>query len=491
VFNRNGGQGIITALVRPKSFMTLILLGFMVVALPLSAGLIFSSFQVGRLARQSQEAVYRSVRATQGGRILVEQVTSMERSARQYLVLKDPARLEAYATTHHQFQDIVDKLYHLHVNDMQRAELKELRQRENAVFQEIKQPPANSQKQRAAVVQFADLAQLARSILAENNRLVSSQVDVMRGMANTAQQLLFWQAVALIPLAMVIGGVFFVLISRPIRQIHGSIHRLGDGNFHVPIAISGPRDLEELGHRLEWLRSRLLELEEQKKRFLRHVSHELKTPLTTVREGSELLAGKMLGPLNAEQLEAVDILRQSSLRLQRLIEDLLVFSRLAEVPSAVGAKRYLRLDRLIESVLADYKLAMHRKQINGDACLQPIAFYGDETKLKTAIDNVVSNAVKYSPQAGTLSLTLAADEETIRIDVIDTGPGISGEDREHVFDPFYQGKVQPAGPVTGTGLGLGIAREAVRAHGGNIEVIEARGGHVRLTLPAALRVPVE
>ena len=467
--------------------MTLILLGFMVVALPLFAGLVISSIQVGRLARQSQDALYRVVQATQGGRILVEQVTSMERSARQYFVLGDRSRLQAYAATHREFQRIVRELSELHPNETQRSRLLELSEKENAIFRAIFHKQADAETSQPAVMQFAGLAQAARLILAESNRLVTSQVEVMRGMAERAQQLLFWQALALIPLSAAMAGIFFVLIAAPVRQLDHAIHRLGRGEFEEPIRIMGPRDLEELGDRLDWLRDRLRELEEQKTRFLQHVSHELKTPLTTVREGAELLAGGVLGPLNKQQIEAANILQQNSLRLQKLIEDLLAFSRLPEARGVTMSKDLVLLDKLIESVVADYKLVLRRKNITERMDLEAIALYADEGKLRTAIDNLISNAVKYAPARGQIRLTLHADAQTIQFDVCDSGSGIAFEDRERIFDPFYQGKSQPAGPVKGTGLGLGIARECARAHNGDIAIIDDGGGHFRLFLPIALR----
>src|SRR5258708_29729668 len=121
--------------------------------------------------------------------------------------------------------------------------------------------------------------------------------------------------------------------ARPIRQLAHGIRRVGAGEFDSDIRVGGPADLKYLGGRLEWLRERLIELEQQKRLFLRHVSHELKTPLTALREGSELLADETAGPLSAGQREVVGILRQNSVRLQQLIEDLLDYHR---APDSVG-----------------------------------------------------------------------------------------------------------------------------------------------------------
>ncbi len=116
-----------------------------------------------------------------------------------------------------------------------------------------------------------------------------------------------------------------MLIARPIRQLDQAIRQMGTADFTHAIEVNGPQDLRYLGQRLEWLRTRLHELEEQQNRFLRHVSHELKTPLTAVREGAELLRDNVGGRLAPEQQEIVRIVRENTLSLQKLIEDLLKY----------------------------------------------------------------------------------------------------------------------------------------------------------------------
>jgi two-component system sensor histidine kinase GlrK len=486
---RDEHHGSVLGFLRPRSFMSLILLALLVLALPLLAALTSSSVQVGKLARQSQDAVYRSVRATQDGRILVELVTSMERNARQFLVLQDESRLAAYAQRHGDFQDILRDMFLLNTEQAQRDRLSKLGKKERTVFAVLSNPASSAEDSRDAVVAFAELGQLARAILAESSRVSTDQVDVLRGMAGKARQLLFWQAFALIPLAIACAALLFVLISRSVRQIDQAIKGLGDADYHSPVRISGPRDVEDLGKRLDWLRERLLALEEEKTRFLRHISHELKTPLTAVREGSELLAGKVLGPLNEHQLEAADILRHNTLRLQKLIEDLLAFNRLVEAREAYVVEDELSLDQLVGNIASDYRLAVRKKSLALDLQLQPVHIRGDTAKLRAIIDNLLSNAVKYSPVGGTVAVTLARDDDSVRLEVSDEGPGVAASDRERIFDAFYQGSTQPTGPVRGTGLGLAIARECARAHGGELAVVGegGEGTRFRTTLPFAPR----
>ena len=155
-------------------------------------------------------------------------------------------------------------------------------------------------------------------------------------------------------IALALAILFAVLIARPIRQLDQAIRRMGTADFGHRIEVNGPQDLRYLGQRLEWLRSRLSDLEAQQNRFLRHVSHELKTPLTAVREGAELLRDDVGGKLSPEQRDIVRIVRDNTLSLQKLIEDLLKYhqARAAEpatlgpVPVADVVRRVLREQKL-------------------------------------------------------------------------------------------------------------------------------------------------
>jgi two-component system sensor histidine kinase GlrK len=298
------------------------------------------------------------------------------------------------------------------------------------------------------------------------------------------QRSLVLQAMALVPGALVMAGIFTVLITRPIRQMDTAIRRLGDGDFSQPARIVGPRDLEQLGERLEWMRTRLLEVEQEKNRFLRHISHELKTPLTAIREGAELLNEKIVGHLNQQQAEIAAILRDNTLQLQKLIENLLDFN----IASSRASRLHIEpvaLRSLIYNVLSDHKVAALARQLVLDVSLDPVDLDGDRAKLQTLVDNLVSNAIKFSPEKGRLHVHLHAREGQAVIEVADSGPGIPEAERRRVFDAFYQGSNTANGHVRGTGLGLSIAREYAQAHGGYIEVIdgESPGACLRVILP--------
>ncbi len=469
----------------PKSTLRLILYGFAVVALPLLVALGLAGVYMDRLLDQSQNAVYRAVQATRDSRILTQQVITLERRGRQYLVLRDPSILETYHEARGELQNTLARL-RLLPSDRELVAAFALTEQEVAARLEEIDPESEEAADQLADA-FADLSQLAQAILTDSNQQIDREVQIMQKTGAEAQQLLFALAVALIPLTLVSVGVFTTLISHPIRQVERSIRKLGAGNFEQPIQVSGPQDLQQLGKRLDWLRLRLRELESQKTRFLQHMSHELKTPLTAIRESVDLISDQIVGPLNEQQMEIAQILRSNARQLQGLIEDLLNFGTAQAHNTTLNASTF-ELKRLIEEVAQNHKPALLAKRVQLNCRLADINVIGDREMLGTVVDNLLSNALKYSPPGGTIWVALEQAGSDAAITVTDEGPGIHGDDRERIFEAFYQGRQPPQGYVKGSGLGLSIAREYVAAHGGTIEVIahDGPGARLRVTLPCTV-----
>jgi two-component system sensor histidine kinase GlrK len=456
----------------------------MLVVVPLLAALLHATYEVDRLVAQGQRALFATVRATQSSQLLLEAITDMERNARQYKVLGEPALLEVYQENHLKFVDTARRLSALNLPDLQRERLELMMEIEAEVSETIAQFAYDTPELATALESFTELAGDARKILVDNRKLVEGEVATLVKNGADVQRNLVVQAMALAPAALLMAGVFMILITRPIRQMDQAIRRLGDGDFSQSAEISGPRDLEQLGERLDWMRTRLLEVERDKNRFLRHISHELKTPLTAIREGAELLNERVVGHLNIQQGEITEILRDNTLQLQKLIENLLDFNIASSRSSKLRCEP-VALRGLITDVLKHHKVAVLARQLVLDVSLHPVELDGDRAKLQTIVDNLVSNAIKFSPEKGHLHVHLRDREGQAIIEVADSGPGIPEAERRRVFDAFYQGSHAADGPVRGTGLGLSIAREYAQAHGGYIEVIEgeAPGACLRVVLP--------
>jgi two-component system sensor histidine kinase GlrK len=241
--------------------------------------------------------------------------------------------------------------------------------------------------------------------------------------------------------------------------------------------------MREVGRRLDWLRRRLLALEEQRILVLRHVSHELKTPLAALREGSSLLTERAAGPLTQGQEKIVGIMNSNALRLQGLIDSLLKLQQAGHAGERIEPVR-LRFDELIQQVVTTHQLAARSKRLRFAGALAPLTVSGGREELTTVVNNLVSNAIKFSPDGGAVELSLTEENKQIVLDVTDQGPGIPADEREQIFEPFYRST--NARGVAGVGLGLAIAREFAAAHRGTLELLDMPAGtHFRLTLPVA------
>jgi two-component system sensor histidine kinase GlrK len=468
----------------PKSISRLILIGYLLVTLPLVVGLVIATVSVDRMVGQSQNALLQSVLATQGSQILVEAITAMERNASQYQVLGDKVLFDVYEEKHAKFVETARALNDLELVSAQRRLLERLRSGEDEVHTALGGNPHDAHATKAALSRFAELGKTAQQILADNQGLINRGVEQIQGKAKAVQRTLVVQAIALVPAALFLTVFFTLRITRPIKQVDQAIHRLGDGKFTEPAVVNGPRDLEQLGERLNWLRQRLLDLEQEKTKFLQHISHELKTPLTAIREGAELLNEQVVGDLNTQQCEITGILRDNSLQLQKLIEDLLNFS-IVRTRSASLFRKRLELRKIIRDVLESHKVAVLSRKLDLRASMQPVRLRGDKEKLRIMVDNLISNAIKYSPDGSPLWVLLFKRDAHAVIEVADGGPGIPVAERERVFEAFYQGASAGKGHVQGTGLGLSIAREYAQAHGGDIRVLNAGtiGARVQIELP--------
>ena len=301
---------------------------------------------------------------------------------------------------------------------------------------------------------------------------------------HTQRRRLLLQAALLVPLTGIAIFLLTVAVGRPLRQLDRAISELGQGTFTNQIAVSGPHDLERLGGQLEWLRQRLLDLAHERNRFLRHMSHELKTPLANIREGTELLMDGAVGELDPNQREVTAILRENGIKLQRMIENLLSFS--AWQTSSVGLETSeFRLRPVVKQVLENQQLTLLSQRVRLDVRVEDLTLVADRAKIRLILENLVSNAVKYSPKGGTIHLQARTAGTQLVLDVADAGPGIPPEDRAHVFEAFYTGRAAKNTAVKGTGIGLSVVLEFVSAHGGTVQIIDGEfpGAHFRITMP--------
>jgi two-component system sensor histidine kinase GlrK len=470
------------------------LIGFTIVAAPLLFAIVSAALQMNRLSTRSEQLVVHGIQVTRNNQRMFEEIGALERTARLYQIIGNKDLLDVYGRNNQRLIATLNELLALPLDSESRDDARALETEAERLHEELMHDAPNSTRMADLINAYPQTSEMASKV---SNR-VSAQID--RELASLqlatqgAQRNLFWQTLLLVPMTLAVVGVFTYLFGRPIRAIDRAISELGRGTFSRPIAIRGPADLERLAAQLEWLRGRLLDLAQEKNRFLRHMSHELKTPLANIREGTELLMDGAVGELQSGQREVTAILRENGMKLQRLIENLLSFS--AWQAKSVGLEiSEFKLRPLVKSVLENQQLTLVAQRVRLDVQVEDLTPVADRGKVRLILDNLLSNAIKFTPRGGTISIHARGEREQLLLDVMDSGPGIPPDERNRIFEAFYQGKTPQGGHVKGTGIGLSVVTEFVNAHGGSIEILESKAGgahfRVRLPLRQASAVPRE
>jgi two-component system sensor histidine kinase GlrK len=466
----------------PRSFLSLLAIGFTIAAAPLLIALLASAVAFERLAGLSEQAVQTAVDATRASRALAGATLTLERSARQFAASGEARHLDAWRANRQAWRDSLRRLGGHALTEEQRLGLAALDSQETAIARLLDAGrPAPDLGARLAA-EFSGLTETARSLVRSGDQRIDEGVESLRAQAMKARDAVFWLLLAMVPTAILLSVCFTLLIARPISQVTSSIRALGEGEFARPIEIQGPGDMVHLGESLDWLRERLLTLEAQKARFLQHLSHELKTPLAALREGSDLLASGVAGNLNPEQREIARILQENSIELRKLIEGLLNYSAVHAQAAYLDAS-IVQLREVVKRVVNDRKLAIVAKGLRLDLNCESVTAYCDAEKVRIVLDNLLSNAVKYSPRGGLVTVKLYQEQGDAVVEVRDEGSGIPRPERDKVFQAFYRGADTPVAAVKGSGLGLSIVKEYVQLHKGSVEILDGPGAFFRIRLP--------
>lgn len=470
---------------RFPSLLTLLLVSFSLVLLPLLLALGSALYSLDKLTGYSQAAVYRSVKMTHSSRLMLDNLMAMERSAKQHLVLADPALFDHYLGAREAFATEIAEFKKIAEQEELTRLLTRMERDESDLYSLLTDPNLDPGTKLVKADRFQELRQLASQAWQLSMQMVAKDLESLEERSRQVQRQTLHHLMVLLPVAGLLLAFFVGLIVRPIRQLDAAIRKLGDKNFDQPIRVQGPRDLEALGQRLDWLRTRLASLEAEKQRFMRNISHELKTPLANIHEGIELLADQVVGRLSLEQAEIVQIVFDNTQKLYRMIEDLIRYSQLQRVDGAIRPQ-VVDMRQLVEEIVEDYRVRLRANEIRLQSRLATVKLQGFPELLRPMVDNLLSNAVKYSPRGGEIALALFQKEGTMYFEVQDQGPGIPPEERARVFDALYQGAVGRKLGIEGTGLGLTIVNECVALHHGRVEILDpprGRGSYFRISIP--------
>ena len=233
---------------------------------------------------------------------------------------------------------------------------------------------------------------------------------------------------------------------------------------------------------------RLAELNQLKSNFISNISHELRTPLTHIRGYSELILDETLGALSQEQKHALDVVLRASHKLQQLIEDLLQFSMAVQGELTLEIER-VDLRTLIEGVIQQYRSRALVKDINLESLLpdNTLVVHIDEEKLAWVVQQLVDNAIKFTPAGGLIRIAVQLEDQLATVAVIDSGIGIPEKRIKELFQIFHQLDGSMTRKYGGVGLGLAYANRILEAHGSKLNVSskEGKGSRFEFSIPLA------
>ena len=464
----------------PRSLRQLVMLAFLLILLPLLV-LAWQAWQsLNALSAQAALTNRTTLIDARRSEAMTNAALEMERSYRQYCVLDDSTLAKVYQSQRKRYSDMLDA----HAGVLPDTKLYQaLRQDLNDLAQLQCKNSGPDSVSAARLEAFAnantEMVQATRTVVFSRGQQLQQEI-AERG------QFFGWQALVLFLLSLAMVLLFTRMIIGPVKGIERMINRLGEGrSLGDSVLLTGPRELRSVGQRIIWLSERLSWLESQRHQFLRHLSHELKTPLASMREGTELLADQVVGPLTPEQKEVVGILDDSSRNLQKLIEQLLDYNRkLADDEAELES---VEIAPLVERVVSAHSLPARAKMIHTDVALAVNACLAEPMLLMSVLDNLYSNAVHYGAESGNIWIRSSLHGSTVYIDVMNTGTPIPEAEQTMIFEPFFQGSHQRKGAVKGSGLGLSIARDCIRRMRGKLYLVDDHAQNVcfRIELPLA------
>ena len=480
------------------SFRSTLLLSFLLVAGTLAAAATTGWLGIEAIARAIQDGNRKALALSAAARQLGERTIDLERSARQYLVLREPALVARFGGTLDDalaaigVLESADSAFAVTTGDW-RASAQRIRARLDADSAAPTDSAGGQADTRASTTDdtddadtdFAQLTALSARLATEVEHHLARQNQAVMDALDHERSTVAAQILGALLLAGTLAALSGWWLLRPLGRIEHAISELGENRLARPIHITGPADLRQLGERLDWLRLRLAELEANRNRVLRHVSHELKTPLASLREGVALLADGVLGRLNAEQREVAGILEHSARALQERIEQLLQYNA-SQFDARTLNLQPTALLPLLREVGGEYQLLTQARGVTlalaGEAPIVP----ADVGKLRIAFSNLLANAIAFSPVGGRVHIEIGTAGDKVVVDCRDDGPGIEPSELERIFEPFFQGSRNSPAATKGSGIGLAIVREFISAHHGSVRALPSeRGAHFRIELPHA------
>lgn len=309
---------------------------------------------------------------------------------------------------------------------------------------------------------------------------VQDMVDQLRVLQD--QMLLWFFVVAVAVLFLTL--LFSQIITKPVAALAEGINRMGRGDFSARVKASGIDEMGRLAETFNQMSERLENMDSIRNEFISNASHELKTPLATMKIMLESMLYQEEMPLELRTEFLTDINRELD-RLSGIVTDLLTLVQADAYDYRLMPEHFLLKELVADTVHRLEPLAKEKRQTLAIKAAGDCAIYADPGKIQQAIYNLIDNAIKYSPEGGHVTIVLRHEGKLAVLEISDDGPGIPKKDQPHIFDRFYRVDRARARATGGNGLGLSIVHQIVLLHEGSVTVRseEGKGSTFRVELP--------
>ena len=306
-------------------------------------------------------------------------------------------------------------------------------------------------------------------------------VDSHRMFIEAVHRYLLWAALAALALALLLNYLMTKRVLRPLSQMTKISQELAAGDFSSRVEVVSSDEVGQLGIAFNRMADGLERLEGLRKTMVSDIAHELRTPLTNLRGYFEGLSDAVVPPSR----ETFRMLEQETLRLVDLVDNLQQLSK-AESARAFLQRRKFRVATLVEQLLPLFDLRFQAKQISVSVKIVPghLQLFADFDRMLQALRNLLENALRYTPEGGSVSINGQLVNETVEISVSNTGEGIADADLPYIFERFFRADRSRSREQGGAGIGLAIVKELIAAHGGQVGAESGSGlTRVWLSLP--------
>jgi signal transduction histidine kinase len=292
--------------------------------------------------------------------------------------------------------------------------------------------------------------------------------------------------ITVLAIVLSVGSLLILIASRylvnPLKKLTLATERLARGNFNVHVSVKQKDELGQLAQSFNHMAGELKQLEQMRQDFVSNVSHEIQSPLTSIRGFSKALRGSEID--EAERGHYLEIIERESERLSRLSDNLLKLASLESEHHPFHPTTY-DLDEQLRRVVVFYEPQWSSKQLELDLELPRVKITADADQWSQVWMNLLGNAIKFTPSQGTIRVQLEPHNDRVLIRIQDSGIGIAIADQERIFERFYKADTSRQRETGGSGLGLAIVRKIVELHHGTIEVQSEidKGTQFTITIP--------